>query len=159
LTAKEANIKFSELQNSIIADMEKVIPYMIRDYVVDAVTKRVSKGEKAEGGSFSPYSEKWAKERAKKGLGQTKNFLFTGNMWNQFSIQQIIQNTNSVTTILNMVGFSKHGIDKENKNSYLIALSNSNKENEQINKLSKKEIDGLNDLFKKYINKKLWLIK
>lgn len=152
-------MKFSELQNSIIADMEKIIPYMIKDYVVDAVTKRVLKGEKADGGNFSPYSERWAKERTKKELGLTKNFLFTGNTWSQFSIQQIIQNENSVTTILNMVGFSKHGLDKENKSSYLIAYGNSKKENEQINKLNQKEIDGLNNLFEKYIEKKLWLIR
>lgn len=47
--------------------------------IEDRVTKR---GIAADGEAFTPYSESWAKVRAKKPRQtEYKDFLYTGNMW------------------------------------------------------------------------------
>jgi hypothetical protein len=61
-----------------------------------AIRQRVSAtGETQKGGSFSPYSSKYAKRKQKSGSGtygkktDRKNFYFSGNLWDSYMVSYI----------------------------------------------------------------------
>ena len=83
------------LERAKLAIPNKLFPvaYTLTRSMKEDIKKRVSEtGKSSLGGSFSPYSPKYAKKKLKKGsgaLGKTtafKNFYLTGTMWNGFDI-------------------------------------------------------------------------
>lgn len=84
---------------------------------ISEVRNRVtSSGSKADGDRFSPYSQRWAKERRKKGLQvDHKDFLFTGDMWK--SVKKISSSKDPISVSVTMGATGNENREKMDVNT------------------------------------------
>ncbi len=136
--------------------IDEVVFNVIKDFVAKRVVKDVKqrvidRGVDAQGNSFSPYSKDWEKKRKKEGLGSTKNFEFTGSMWDRFGI---VKEEKKAASIEVWLGMSGQNSDTRKTNQELVNY-HSNNEGRPIIELSDSEAEELNKEIKKQL--KLYL--
>ena len=104
--------------NTALANAKVNLPAMLVPFVKTAsnnlanvIKSRVSStGETNTGGTFSPYSEKYKKEKLKRGkspygkITDKKNFYLSGQMWDSFQVDNIQLAGNSIQARIDFIG-------------------------------------------------------
>ena len=60
-------------------------------FIQEAIKNRTRKGQDFKGRSFRPYSNRYAKKRAKQGRTQTPNLFFSGQMLGNMTFKKLSQ--------------------------------------------------------------------
>ena len=115
---------FAKALNNAYNGLDKAVEVALRRDVKDLVDKirlRVStKGQKADGGSFStPYSRSHAYKRKKYGSGQLakqvshKGFFYQGDMWSNFRMLTLVNSGQRINASLGFTGNNAYKTNEE----------------------------------------------